>query len=814
MTWPVESAPSPALVGRQFAGWNPHRGRLHNVAVVGETLSRYRLVAHLGSGAMGDVYRAEDLRLRRTVALKVVRAARDPEETSRRLLAEARAGSAFTHPNIAVVYEVDEVEHDGGTLSFIAMEYVAGRTLADLAAQDPLPLDTILDVGRQVADALAAAHAHGLVHRDIKPSNVMVTENGLVKVLDFGVARRSAPMDEMAPTQTVDPLEGTAAGTLSYMSPEQITGRSLDGRSDMFSLGVVIYELLAGHRLFEGTNAAQVLAAVLQNEAPPLRVRLDDPRLPAVERVVRRMLEKNPGNRFDDLRAVGLALAAVQRGEIAAGSRAETASPILAVTDFRNISANAEDDWLGTGISETVTADLEGFEGVTVVPRGRVAELARTLERQGGDQSDALWIRVGRELGARWVLTGSFQRVADAVRVTAYLLDAATAQAERTIKIDGRMHEIFDLQDRLVRDLADLLRAVIRPTGAATLETGVVGAYEAFSKGVLNLRVESYESLDRAVMLFEQAVALDPGYARAHLELGVAYTTKADYLARGELRAHAVTSLRRALELQPDSVRAWRELGSVLIALGQDHDGFDALRRALVIDPADAGALGAMGRALFIGRAQFDEAAAWYERALTANPQAGWYALQLAHCAALLRDFVRGEAAASRAIELQQAVASGQEGVLIVGGVDAARTPPCAARTERRGHRRLHARDRLPEWRRPRFTEPRDRRAQRPARRRASFARGDAQGPRAARRRDRSLRSTRAPRFRRALHRYYAAAAHALKGDADTAIAFLERAATARRAFTLERARIEPEFAALRQDPRMQRLLQTTGQDQ
>ena len=183
----------------------------HNVAVVGETLSRYHLVAHLGSGAMGDVYRAEDQRLRRTVALKVVRAARDPEETSRQLLAEARAGSALTHPNIAVVYEVDEVEHHGALLSFIAMEYVAGRTLADLAAQGPLALDTILDVGRQVADALAAAHAYGLVHQDIKPSNVMVTENGLVKVLDFGVARWSAPMIDTAPTQTVDPLAGCSS---------------------------------------------------------------------------------------------------------------------------------------------------------------------------------------------------------------------------------------------------------------------------------------------------------------------------------------------------------------------------------------------------------------------------------------------------------------------------------------------------------------------------------------------------------------------------------------------------------------------------
>ena len=783
--------------------------------MVGETLSRYRLVAHLGSGAMGDVYRAEDQRLRRTVALKVVRAARDPEETSRQLLAEARAGSAFTHPNIAVVYEADEVEHDGVTLSFIAMEYVAGRTLADLAAEGPLSLDTILDVGRQVADALAAAHAYGLVHQDIKPSNVMVTENGLVKVLDFGVARWSASMVDRAPTQTADPFLGAAAGTLSYMSPEQTTGRPLDGRSDMFSLGVVMYELLSGQRLFEGSNAAQVLEALLQKEPPPLRVRLDDPRLPAVERIVRRMLEKKPLNRFDDLRAVGLALAAAQRGEAFQGSRAGTASPILAVADFRNITANAEDDWLGTGISETVTADLEGFEGVTVVPRGRVSELVRTLERDRGDQSEAFWIRVGRDLGARWVLTGSFQRAADAVRVTAYLRDAATAHVERTIKVDGRMDEIFALQDRLVHDLADLLRAVMRPTGAATtLETGVVGAYEAFSKGVINLRAETYESLDRAVMLFEQAVDLDPGYARAHLELGVAYATKAEYLARGELRQHAVAILRRALELQPDSVRAWRELGLALMAEGHDSDGFEALRRALVIDPTDAGALAAMGRALFIGRADFEDAARWYERALAANPKAGWYALQLSHCAALLRDFVRGEAAASRAIELQQAALSGQEGVLIVGA------------SIRLGHlRALQGRSAeaiAAYMQELEFLNGIDHALRSRVIVELNVRLGAAHLSLGETRKGHALLDVAIEAFDRRVRlgadepftRYYAAAAHALKGDADTAIAFLERAAAVRQAFTIERARIEPEFAALRKDVRLQRLLQATRQDQ
>jgi tetratricopeptide (TPR) repeat protein len=327
---------------------------------------------------------------------------------------------------------------------------------------------------------------------------------------------------------------------------------------------------------------------------------------------------------------------------------------------------------------------------------------------------------------------------------------------------------------------------------------------------VLNLRAESYESLDRAVMLFERAIELDPGYARAHLELGVAYSTKAEYLAMHGLRAIAVTSLRRAIELQPDSVRAWRELGSVLMASGQDGEGFDALRRALAMDPADAAALAAMGRALFIGRAQFEEAASWYERALAANPNAGWYALQLAHCAALLRDFVRGEAAANRAIELQQAALSGQEGVLIVGA------------SMRLGHlRALQGRSAeaidafLQELE---FLNGIDHALRNRVIVELNVRLGAAHLSLGEARKGHALLGAAMEAFDRRVRlgadepftRYYAAAAHALDGDADTAIAFLERAAAERRAFTVERARIEPEFASLRSDVRMQRLLQTT----
>ena len=780
---------------------------MHNDAVIGETLSRYRIDARLGSGAMGDVYRAEDQRLRRPVALKLIHLTEDGEAGSQRLLAEARAASALSHPNVAVVYEVDEVERGGSRLGFIAMEYVAGRTLADLAASERPGLDSILDIGRQVAEALADAHARGLVHRDIKPSNIMVTDTGRVKVLDFGLARWSAcVLAADASTATGDLLGGPPdlAGTLPYMSPEQAMGRPLDGRSDMFSLGVVLYELLAGARPFDGENGVQVLEQVLRREVPPVPFTGDDPRLPAVDRIVRRMLAKDPNDRYREMGEVALALVAAARGETDVADDAARPA-VLAVADFRNITANAEDDWLGTGISETITADLRGVERLVVIPRVRVYALLRTLEQQSGEAIDALWLRAGRELGARWVLTGSFQRAGDAVRVTASLLDVVSGRAARTIKVDGALSNIFALQDQLVRDLADALRVVTRPEEAPQ-ESGVIGAYEAYSKGVINLRAETYESLDRAVLLFERAVRLDPQYATAHQDLGVAYAMKADYYAMNELRERAVASLRRALELQPDLVRAWRELGSALIAMGREREGFDAIERALAIDPRDAGAISAMARALFIGRGDFAEAARWYQRALQQNPKGGWYALQLAHCATLLRQFERGEPAARSAIALQEASLSGQEGVVIVGG------------WMRLGHLQAlqgqHAQAITQFLREIEFLGSIDHALRGRIIVELNMRLGESYLATGETRKGMALLDVAIEAFDRrvrlgadeAFTRFYAAAAHAMKGDADSAIAFLERAAAERRAFTLARARIEPEFDSLRSDARFQKL--------
>jgi len=781
--------------------------------VIGETISHYRVLERLGKGGMGEVYLAEDLRLHRQVALKMLRSETHRDEQGQaRLLREARTASVLSHPGIAVIYEIDEADSSAGPVRFIAMEYVPGPTLAELKHQDALDLDRVLDIVLQVAEALAEAHARGIVHRDVKPSNLVLTESGRVKVLDFGLAQQVLPGESdstwtRAPGQTGSD-EGLV-GTIAYMSPEQALGQEVDGRADVFSLGVVFYELLAGRAPFTRSNAAQTLGAILQQEPPPLVARFQDGRLPQIEAMLRRMLAKDPQQRYPGMREVRDDVELARRGEaLLHALPAGSASAAVAVLGFANITSNSEDDWLGTGIAETVTTDLKNVEGLSVVSRARIHETLRRLGAEAGATDEALAVQAGRELRTRWVLSGGFQRSGDAVRVTARLTEVDTGSIVRTVKIDGRLSDIFDLQDRLVRELSAGLRLTLTPPRERSAdETHLIEAYEAFSKGVLNLRVESYESLDRAVFQFEHAVRLDPLYARAHLELGAAYFSKADYLAIPELHERALESLRRALDLHPGMVRAWREMGGVLVSLGREDEGIEAIRRALELDPEDAGALAAMGRALFVGCAQFKEAAEYFDKALLHNPEGGWYALQLSHCAALMREFERGEAAARRAAELQEALLSGQDGIRIVGSY--MRLGHLAALQGRYkeavGHlqRELAFLQRVDHALRSRISiELHMRlgaaylRLERADEARAALGVGLASF-------EQRIRLGADDPFTR----YYAACIYALRGERQEALACLAKTVKMRRRFTLARARIEPELETLREEPRFQEIV-------
>ena len=766
------------------------------------TISHYRILERLGEGGMGEVFRAEDLRLHRPVALKMLRSI-DRERS--RVLREARAASALNHPNIAVIYDVEESETPEGPVSLLVMEYVPGKTLAEMMADAPLDLDTIFDTIAQVADALAEAHSHGVVHRDIKPSNLMVT-NGRVKVLDFGLAQVQGRLGVDDATWTRDAelsREGQWAGTPHYMSPEQALGQPLDPRSDVFSLGVVFYELVAGRRPFAGDNVIQVANAILHHDPFPLPLRFSDARVARVERLLRKMLDKDPQTRLSELREVRAECDRLRSGSVSVVS--ETGSLTVGVAGFINITRHPEDEWLGTGLLETVTAALQEIEGLEVWARDRLRETLRRLGAETTELRPEDAVEVGRATGARWVLAGGFQRLGEQVRVTARVVEVETGKVVRAVKRDGRMEDIFALQDLVVSDLMAGLRRSVSDAGEGET-TQVVAAYQALSVGLLNMRADTYESIERAILLFERAVALDPRYLRAQLELGVAYAQKAEYLSAAELHQRSEAILRRLLEVNPRLPRAWRELGATLVARGRVEEGLDCLHRAVALAPEDPRALGGLARGFFIGRGEFARAAELYREALARAPQSGWYWMQLSHCCALLRDFEAGEPAARRAIELQEAFLSGQQGVQLVGGY------------MRLGHLQAlqgkFAESAESCEKEMSFVEHLDHALRSRIRIELSLRLGVAR----LRGGDESgaailVSGIEAFEARVALGaddpftRYYAAALHALRDQADKALELLASAIRDFPHFMGRRAAIEPEWESLRADARFQTLL-------
>lgn len=780
--------------------------------MIDEVVGPYRVVRSLGAGGMGEVFLAEDPRLARPVALKLLRGDVCATDEKRRLLREARAASRLSHPSIAVVYDVGEADVGGSPRSFIAMELVDGPPLDRFVAEEKLAPAEIADLLVPVAEALAEAHATGVVHRDVKPSNVLVGPGRRAKLVDFGVATRlgrPAPDDAITwsrphPDDTTVSAEAGdgLAGTVAYMSPEQAAGEVVDARSDVFSFGVLLYELLAGRRPFDGGTVLETLAAVMRRE--PARLETVAPHVPAsLADLVARALEKDRERRLPSMSALAEGLRAVARGE-APGLEGRR----VAVLSFANLTGRADEDWIGAGLGETLTNDLFAQPGVKVLPRARVAEARRRHATPDAADDDAVALRVGRETGAHWVVAGAFQRLGESVRVTARLLETRSGRVAKTVKLDGALASIFELQDRVAKEIGTGI-APGAPVAAVPSadETRVVEAFEAFSKGVLNLREESPVALDRAIVFFERALALDPLYTRAHYALGQAWDLKATYLGMPELLPRAERAFRRALELKPDFVQAWRELGAILVELEREGEGHAALARAVELAPDDARNHGAIGRAHFIGTGDFDASLAAYQRAVAMNPDAGWYALQLAHVATLVGDVALGEHWGRRAAALQEGDRSGREGARIVGGFTRlghalAASGRHAEALEAYGKERKSL-DRADHALRDRHLIEVDVRTGS-----ALLKLGETEAAREA-------LTTALRTFDRRVTmgaddpstRYYAAVASTLLGDPELAWEHLKRAVAGRPGLNRERARRDPDLAELRRDPRVVLLL-------
>jgi serine/threonine protein kinase/tetratricopeptide (TPR) repeat protein len=557
----------------------------------GSRLGPYEIVAPLGAGGMGEVYRARDPRLKRDIAIKVLPSdvTSSPDRLAR-LEREATTVAGLNHPNIVVLYSIEE---DGGT-RFLTMELVEGRSLVELVTPGGLPLAQLLDLGIPLADALVAAHEKGVVHRDVKPANVMVTREGRVKVLDFGLARLAQVGSDLQSTQspTAAPLSaiGEVMGTVPYMAPEQIRGEGVDARSDLFSFGILVYELATGRQPFAGRNSWEIGFAILRDSPPPLTsLRSDLP--PDFERIVGRCLEKLPRERFQTALDVANELRLLRRTleSTTPSLHVPQDRPSIAVLPFANLGEDREQEYFADGIVAEIITGLSRIKWLFVISRNSTF----TYKGKPVDVKT-----VGRELGVRYVLEGSVRRSGNHVRVTGELIESATARQVWADRFDGTMGEIFALQDAMTMSVIGAVEPTLRKAEierARRKRPDSLDAYDLFLRALPLVGTSMPEDADRALELLEEAIRLEPDYAIAH---GcIAWCHEQRYLRGGlhaEVRAAAREHAHAAIRSGGDDAMALT-LGGFVLAVTDgcfEASAIDALDRAIALSPSSALAFG------------------------------------------------------------------------------------------------------------------------------------------------------------------------------------------------------------------------------
>ncbi|MGE5815852.1 MAG: protein kinase domain-containing protein, partial [Acidobacteriota bacterium] len=554
--------------------------------MVGRTVSHYRVVEHLGTGGMGVVYKAEDTRLGRPVALKFLpeHLASDPRALDR-LQREARAASALNHPHICTIYDIDATE----SRPFIAMELLEGESLRSRLQERPMETPAILEIVGQLADALEAAHAKGIVHRDIKPENIFVTTRGTVKLLDFGVATLVVDRTAAASAPTVTGgATGVLAGTVAYMSPEQLRGDTLDGRTDLFSLGVVLYELMTGAQPFAGTASSAVVGKIL-TMVPPSVVQRNPGVPPELGRIVTKLLEKDRRLRYQS--ATELRIDLERFGRLGAASPAESGmvsgeQVSIVVLPFDNLSPDPDNAFFSDGLTEEIIADLSKVRSLRVISRTS----AMLLKNAKKDVPT-----IARQMNVRYVLEGSVRRAANHLRITAQLIDAGADAHVWAEKYAGTLDDVFEIQERVSRAIVDALRLNLTPEEhdqMAARPLTDIAAYDCY----LRARHEAYcfdeASLARAIDLAQQGLQIVGENELLYAAMGMAYCRYANVGIRPE------ASLRRAEEcaakiaaLNSESSRAYLLRGVISIKRGDMQQGVREMKRVLAADPNDAEAL-------------------------------------------------------------------------------------------------------------------------------------------------------------------------------------------------------------------------------
>jgi serine/threonine protein kinase len=561
--------------------------------MIGQTLGHYRILERIGAGGMGVVYRAHDEHLNRDVALKVLPAGLLADETARsRFRREALTLSQLNHPGIAVIHDFDSEKG----VDFLTMEFVAGETLAAKVAAGPLPEKDVIALGTQVAEALEEAHEHQIIHRDLKPANVMVTTKGRAKVLDFGLAKLVKPTQaDEATASLAETQPGVVMGTVPYMAPEVLRGQEADARSDLWTLGAMLYEMAAGARPFGGQTGFELSAAILR-EAPPL---LPGGLSTGLRAVIERCLEKDPEKRYQLASELRAALEAIRFGEGALPPQRQRKVTLrkrrvsrkrirsLAVLPLTNLSGNPEQEYFADGMTETLIADLAKLRSLRIISRTSV------MRYKGSDKSLP---EIAEELNVDGVVEGSVLRVGPRVRITAQLIHAATDVNLWAESYERNLEDVLVLQSEVARAIAREIQVAVTPEeskGLASARPVNPEAYEAYLKGRFHWCKLARDQLDTALEYFQFALQKDPRYAPAYVGIAYVWLSRTDtgVVPPHEAFPNVKGAALKALELDDTLAEVHEILAGVSRHFDWDWDGAEKeFRRALQLNPNSADA--------------------------------------------------------------------------------------------------------------------------------------------------------------------------------------------------------------------------------
>jgi TolB-like protein/Tfp pilus assembly protein PilF/predicted Ser/Thr protein kinase len=656
--------------------------------MIGKTISHYKILSKLGEGGMGVVYKAQDTKLDRTVALKFLPAhLLSDEEARTRFVHEAKAASALDHPNIATIHEIDAAEGQ----SFISMAYVDGKRLQDIVREERIPLERVLDVAVQMGEGLSAAHKRGIVHRDIKSDNIMVTADGVVKIMDFGLAKLGGVSKVTKPGSTV--------GTVAYMSPEQCQGMEVDERSDIFSFGVVLYEMITAQLPFKGEHEAAIVYSICNQDPEPLaRYKTGVPE--ELQRIVAKALQKDPAVRYQtvadmlaDLRhlrkkGLGRSASAPKRRRVTARAAIAVGVTFLvvlvgyamlsrflgppeqtpggagrksiAVLPFKNMATDPENEWFSDGITEDIITQLSKVADLRVVSRTSVMLYKNTEKNLR---------QIGEELGVAAILEGSVRRSGGRVRIVSQLIDARTDEHIWAETYDREMSDIFEIQSDVAQKIAKALEAELSPDERERIEqtpTKNLTAYDYYLRGRDYYNRYRKQDNENAVELFERALELDPGFAAAYAGLSDAYSQRAGRFGFSDAWTDSgIEVAKKAISVDPNCAEAHKALGLAYMQKGWLRESLAHTSKAIDLNPNSDPAIGNMGwLSMFIG--QYDEAMKWLKRSAALHPVHPFTFTGLGAAYIGLTDFEKAEFWNNKALELEPDLYDSREALIYI----------------------------------------------------------------------------------------------------------------------------------------------------